>query len=117
MSRIAKFLNKNVEKGKITAEERVEAIDRISVTGSLKDLKDVDYVIEAVIENMDVKQTIFESLSTIVPDDVILASNTSTLSITKIASFTNRADRVIGMHFVCSLRNDNDSHEISSNRT
>lgn len=88
----------------MTAEERVEALTRIEVTDSLNDFNKVDYVIEAVVENMDVKQKIFESLSSVVPDDVILATNTSTLSITKIGSFSNRPEKVIGMHFVCSIR-------------
>lgn len=95
------FLNKNVSKGKLTQQEADEALSRITVTTDMNDMKDADFVIEAVNENLDLKKTIFTKLSEIVPEDVILASNTSTLSITKIASFTKNPENVIGMHFVC----------------
>lgn len=100
---VGSFLNKNVSKGKLTQQEADEALSRISVTTDLNDMKNVDFVIEAVNENLDLKKTIFTQLSEIVPEDVILASNTSTLSITKIASFTKNPENVIGMHFVCIL--------------
>jgi 3-hydroxybutyryl-CoA dehydrogenase len=94
------ILAKNVAKGKMTEEERVQTRSRITGSTDIKDLKDVDFVIEAVSENLDLKHKLFRELSTITAPDVILASNTSSISITKIAAVTNRPDKVIGMHFM-----------------
>jgi 3-hydroxybutyryl-CoA dehydrogenase len=93
-------LLKNVAKGKMTEEERKETRQRIVPTTSLKDFAPVDFVIEAVSEDLKLKHRIFSELSTITSPDVILATNTSSISITKIASATNRPDKVIGMHFM-----------------
>jgi len=94
------ILAKNVAKGKMTEEERAQTRSRITGSTDLKDLKDVDFVIEAVSESLDLKHKLFRELSSITAPDVILASNTSSISITKIAAVTNRPDKVIGMHFM-----------------
>ncbi|MFS8541345.1 MAG: 3-hydroxyacyl-CoA dehydrogenase NAD-binding domain-containing protein, partial [Tissierellales bacterium] len=85
--------------GKITADEKNEILSRIRGTTNLEDAKEADFVVEAAIENMDLKKQIFKELDEICKMETILASNTSSLSITEIASATNRPDKVIGMHF------------------
>lgn len=97
--RIDKFMSKSVQKGKMTEEAKQEVLSRITLTTDLQDLKDVDLVVEAVLEDMDLKQSVFSQLDEIVREDVILATNTSSLSITEIAAATKRSDRVAGMHF------------------
>ncbi|GAB3053269.1 3-hydroxyacyl-CoA dehydrogenase family protein [Virgibacillus ainsalahensis] len=99
LSRIDKFMSKSVEKGKITEEEKAEVLGRIQVTTKIEDLKEADVVIEAIIEDMDAKKSVFADLDRIVPEGTILATNTSSMSITEIASATNRPERVAGMHF------------------
>jgi len=99
IARIDKFMSRSVEKGKMTEEEKAETLGRITTTTDIEDLKDADVVIEAIIEDMDAKKSVFAELDRIIPEDVILATNTSSMSITEIASATNRADRVAGMHF------------------
>jgi 3-hydroxybutyryl-CoA dehydrogenase len=96
---IDKFLAKSVEKGKMTAEAKNEIMGRIKGTTKLEDLKDVDFVIEVIIEVMDVKKKVFAELDQITRNDVILSSNTSSMSITEIATATKRPDKVVGMHF------------------
>jgi len=96
---IDKFLAKSVEKGKMTAEAKNEIMGRIKGTTKLEDLKDVDFVIEVIIEVMDVKKKVFAELDQITRPDVILSSNTSSMSITEIATATKRPDKVVGMHF------------------
>lgn len=96
---IAKKLDKNVSKGKMTAEEEDAVMARISGTLDLADAKDCDLVIEAALEIMDIKKSIFKELDSICKPECILASNTSALSITEIGAATGRADKVIGMHF------------------
>ena len=91
---------KNVSKGKMTEDEKAKALSIMSSSTSVNDLKDVDLVIEAATENFEIKTKIFQELSTSVKPDAILASNTSSISITKIAAVTNRPEKVIGMHFV-----------------
>jgi len=93
-------LEKNVSKGKMTAQEREETRNRISGTTSLDDFHKVDFVVEAVSEQWEIKKDIFNKLDKIAPSHTIFASNTSSISITKIASATQRSDRVIGMHFM-----------------
>jgi len=95
------LLQKQVAKGKVTDEERVATMSRIKPVSSLSELKDADFVVEAATENTDLKLNIFKSLDEVVAPDVILATNTSSISITKIGSATKRPDKVIGMHFVC----------------
>jgi 3-hydroxybutyryl-CoA dehydrogenase len=93
-------LDRFVDKDHLTEREAEQVVDAIAGTTDLDDLADADVVIEAAVENMDVKQDIFADLDEIVPDDVVLATNTSTLSITSIASVTDRPDLVVGLHFM-----------------
>ncbi|MDL5363637.1 3-hydroxyacyl-CoA dehydrogenase family protein [Halalkalicoccus sp. NIPERK01] len=93
-------LERFVSKNRLSEEEAESAKERITGTTDLDDLDDCDLVIEAAVEKMDIKQEIFADLEAITDEDVILATNTSTLSITTIASATDREDRVIGLHFM-----------------
>ncbi|MFO7316245.1 MAG: 3-hydroxyacyl-CoA dehydrogenase family protein [Bacilli bacterium] len=99
LARIEKFMNKSVEKGKITESEKAEVIERIHTTTNLEDLQEVDFVIEAVVEDLDVKKEVFTKLDQILPEDVIIATNTSSMSITVLAETTKRPEKVAGMHF------------------
>jgi 3-hydroxybutyryl-CoA dehydrogenase len=96
---VDKFLAKSVEKGKMTAEAKNEIMGRIKGTTNMGDLKDVDFIIEVIIEVMDVKKKVFAELDEITRKDVILSTNTSSMSITEIATATKRPDKVVGMHF------------------
>ncbi len=96
---ITKNLEKSVSKGKMTEEEKNEILGRIQATTDINLAKDADLVVEAAIENMGIKKKIFAELDQICKSDTILASNTSSLSITDVASATKRPDKVIGMHF------------------
>jgi 3-hydroxybutyryl-CoA dehydrogenase len=97
---IAKNLQRGVDKGKITAADKDAVLARISGTTELSDLAGCDLVVEAAVEKLDVKLELFKALDGLVKPDAILATNTSSLPITKIAAATKRADRVIGMHFM-----------------
>ncbi|HLR16003.1 MAG TPA: 3-hydroxybutyryl-CoA dehydrogenase [Bacillota bacterium] len=97
---IEKLLARSVEKQRMTQEEMDASLANFTKTSRLEDAKDVDVVIEAAIEKMDIKKQIFQSLDTIVPSHTILATNTSSLPITELAASTGRPDRVIGMHFM-----------------
>lgn len=97
---INKFLTRSVEKNRITEQEKEETLNRIKTTVKLDDVVSCDLVIEAIVENMDVKKDVFKKLDGLAPEHTILATNTSSLSITEIAAATNRPDRVIGMHFM-----------------
>ena len=88
-----------VERGKITADEQSEILGRITLTTEMADLKDAGFVVEAVVENIDVKKQIFADLDGIVDPDAILATNTSSLSVTEISTANSRPGRVIGVHF------------------
>jgi 3-hydroxybutyryl-CoA dehydrogenase len=97
---IKKFIGKKLEKGKISQGEHDAIIARVKGTTSIKEaVQGVDIVIEAVIENIDLKIKVFKEIDELCPENVILASNTSTLSISKIASGTKHPERVIGTHF------------------
>lgn len=96
---IAKGLEKQVAKGKMTEEDREAILSRISGTTDMNLAADCDLVVEAAIENMKIKKEIFAELDGICKPEAILASNTSSLSITEVASATKRPDKVIGMHF------------------
>ncbi|MGL5245568.1 MAG: 3-hydroxyacyl-CoA dehydrogenase NAD-binding domain-containing protein, partial [Sarcina sp.] len=96
---INKSLSKLVTKGKIAEEVKEEVLSRISGTTDLELAEDCDLVIEAAVENMEIKKQIFADLDKICKPETILATNTSSLSITEVASATNRPDKVIGMHF------------------
>lgn len=97
---IDKNLQRGVDKEKFSADVKEEALKRISTTENLSDLKDCDIVIEAVTEKYDVKASIFSELSDTVSEKSILASNTSTISITKLAANVKSPERFIGMHFM-----------------
>jgi 3-hydroxybutyryl-CoA dehydrogenase len=97
---ITKNLTRDVEKGRKTEEEKQAILSRIQPSTDLNNAKDVDFVVEAVVENMDVKTEIFKQLDEITPEHAILASNTSSLPITEIAAVTKRPEKVIGMHFM-----------------
>lgn len=97
---ITKNLARDVEKGRKTEEEKSQILARITKSTSIDDAKHVDIVIEAAVENMEIKQSIFKQLDTIAPAHAILATNTSSLPITEIAAVTNRPEKVIGMHFM-----------------
>ncbi|WP_313431838.1 3-hydroxyacyl-CoA dehydrogenase family protein [Siminovitchia terrae] len=99
LSRIDRFMSKSVERGKLTEEQKLAALSHIKTTKDLEDLKEADVVIEAVIEDIKLKKEVFSQLDEIVGEDVILATNTSSMSITEIASATKRPERVAGMHF------------------
>ncbi len=96
---MAKSLAKQVEKGKRTAEDADAIIARVSVTTHLAELAECDFVIESVIEDLDVKRAVFRDLNAIVHEDAIIATNTSTLSVIELAMETSRPERVCGLHF------------------
>ena len=96
---INKALSKKVAKGKMTEEDKEAILSRISGTTDMRLAADADLVVEAAIENMKIKKEIFAELDEICKPETILASNTSSLSITEVASATKRPDKVIGMHF------------------
>jgi 3-hydroxybutyryl-CoA dehydrogenase len=97
--RIGHFLTRRVEKGQMTQEERDAATARLHLTTGLAHLADCDLVIEAAFEDLDVKRELFAELDRLVAPDAILATNTSALSVTEIATATERPERVVGMHF------------------
>jgi 3-hydroxybutyryl-CoA dehydrogenase len=97
---IEKNLARMVKKEKISADDAAATIARITFSTNFDDLKDREFIVEAATENPKIKFEIFEKLEALAGPDVILASNTSTISITEIASHTNRPDKVIGMHFM-----------------
>ncbi len=96
---LAKFAEKPVEKGGITAEQRDQAFARLKGTLNHDDLADCDIVIEAIIENIEAKKQMFAQLDAIVKKEAIFATNTSSISVTEVMTATNRQDRFIGLHF------------------
>ncbi len=100
LATIDKNLQRGVDKGRLTAEQKQETLGRIRGTSRLEDLAECDFVVEAVVENLDVKTDLFRKLDRITRAGVILATNTSSISITRIGAATERADRVMGMHFM-----------------
>ena len=97
---IAKDLNRLVAKGKLESSESEKVLERIRPTGALGDLSGCEYVVEAAVENTDLKVSIFRELDALLPSNCILASNTSSISLTKLAGATKRPERVIGLHFM-----------------
>lgn len=98
---ISKNMDRQIAKGKLTEEEKNAALDRIVPYTNLADaVKDADLIVEAATENIDLKIKIFKDLDQVCKEGAILATNTSSISITKIGACTNRADHVIGMHFM-----------------
>jgi 3-hydroxybutyryl-CoA dehydrogenase len=99
LGKIGAFLEKGVEKGKVTAERKAEVMARLSGTTTLADLADRDIVIEAVVESLDAKREVYVALDAACGKDTLFASNTSSLSVTEMAATTKRADRFVGLHF------------------
>ncbi|MBI4790011.1 MAG: 3-hydroxybutyryl-CoA dehydrogenase [Chloroflexi bacterium] len=99
LSRVQGSMGRAVEKGKLAAAERDAAWGRIKGTTNMSDLAGVDLAIEAAIENLDLKKSIFKELDQVTRPDVILASNTSSLAVIEMASMTRRQDKVLGLHF------------------
>ena len=99
-STIEKSLGKFVEKGKLSAADRDAALGRLKTSATLDDLADADYVVEAIAESVAAKTDVFKKLDAITRPDVILSSNTSSISITVLGAATKRPDKVLGMHFM-----------------
>ena len=98
-ARIVSDLERQVQKGRLGVEEKEAILGRLSTTTKIEDFASCDFVIEAAIENVPLKWEVFRRLEEVTRQEVILASNTSSISITRIASATNKPDRIIGMHF------------------
>jgi 3-hydroxybutyryl-CoA dehydrogenase len=98
-STIERYLTRAVEKGRMSADERDAALARLALTTDLGDLADCDLVIEAVLEELDLKREVFAELDRVCRSDSVLATNTSALSVAAIAEATTKPERVIGMHF------------------
>ena len=97
---IARSLGKFVEKGKLSAEDRDAALGRLTTAGDVGSLADADYVVEAIVEDAGAKRDLFGQLDAITRPDVILSSNTSSISVTVLGAATRRPDKVLGMHFM-----------------
>jgi len=99
MNNIDRFLSRSVEKGKLESTEKNAILGRITGTTDMSQLKDVDFVIEAVIEDLELKKSVFKELDELCRPEVVLATNTSSMSLTEIAAATKRPENVCGMHF------------------
>jgi 3-hydroxybutyryl-CoA dehydrogenase len=99
LANIGKSLDRFVKKESMTEDQKMEVLGRIKTTTNLDDLKDCSLIVEAASENFDIKKQIFEQLDAVTGAETILSSNTSSISITKIAATTSRPEKVIGMHF------------------
>ena|SRR5688572_30492132 len=99
MGRIRKFLDDGVTKGKVTAEDRDKTLGNIKGTIKLQELASCELVIEAAVENLEIKRQVFQTLDAVVGPGTVLSSNTSSLSITEIGAFTRHPERVLGLHF------------------
>ena len=97
--KIEKFLGKAVEKGKLSQEDMDAILGRMTFTTELSDFADCDLVVEAIIENLDIKRELFAALDKICPEHTIFGSNTSSLSVGDMAAATNRGERFVGLHF------------------
>lgn len=97
---ISKNLQRGVDKGRMTAQEKESVLGRIKTSTSLDEMKSRQLVVEAVTENFEVKKSIFQKLDSVCPPETLIASNTSSISITKLAACTGRPEKVIGMHFM-----------------
>jgi len=100
IGKIEKFLDRSIAKERITEDDKKKIMSKIKGTTKLSELKDADLVIEAIFENVQVKKDLFKELDSICKKDCVLASNTSTIPITDLASVTNRPGKFIGMHFM-----------------
>jgi 3-hydroxybutyryl-CoA dehydrogenase len=96
---INSYLTRSIEKNKITQQDKDSALSRIRSTTTISDLADCDFIIEAVLERLELKREIFAKLDKVCPQHIVLATNTSDLSVIDIATATNRPDKVIGTHF------------------
>ncbi|UCE18733.1 MAG: 3-hydroxybutyryl-CoA dehydrogenase [Gemmatimonadota bacterium] len=99
LKKIDSFLTKGIERGKMTEEQKKATLDKITGTVKLVDLKDCDLIIEAIIENIDIKKQVFKELDGLCRPEVIFGSNTSSISIIDMASATSRPDKFLGLHF------------------
>lgn len=99
LQRMQSFMDKSIAKGRMTAEEKEAVLGRVTCTTNLEEMKEANIVIEAIIEDLEAKKELFTQLDRIVPENTILATNTSSMSITVIAEATNRKERVAGLHF------------------
>ena len=99
LKKIDTFLTKGIERGKVTEEQKKATLDKIKGTVKLKDLKDCDLIIEAIVENIDIKKKVFKELDGLCRPEVIFGSNTSSISIIDMASATSRPDKFLGLHF------------------
>lgn len=97
--KLRKTLDKLTAKGKFTTEQSAQILENISYVHTLKDMSDRDLIIEAIIENLDIKKSVFQELESLVSEECILATNTSSLSVTSIAAACQHSNRVIGIHF------------------
>jgi len=100
MSTISANLQRGVDKGKMTADEKQSVLGRITATPDMAAVAEADLIVEAIIENLAAKTSLFQKLDGLAKPDCILSSNTSSISITKIAAATKRPEKVIGMHFM-----------------
>lgn len=99
IKKITKILDKKIEKSKINKLEKEEILNKIKFVDDIREVKNCNFVIEAISENMEIKKDIFKSLDELCPPEVIIATNTSSLSITELAMVTSRPEKVIGIHF------------------
>ncbi len=100
IARISKGLDRLVSKGRLSASEQAEIVSRIHGATSIEALKDADFIVEAATENEELKKKIFADIDGVARDDVILATNTSSISVTRLAATTKRPEQFIGMHFM-----------------
>lgn len=100
LATISASLDRLLKKATINEEQKVKTLSRMKLTQNINDLKDMDFIVEAATENIDLKLKIFKELDQIVKKEALLTSNTSSISITKIASVTSRPTQVVGMHFM-----------------
>jgi len=100
LNTIGKNLQRGVDKGRMTTEEKESVLRRIKTTTSLDEMQSRQFVVEAVTENFEIKKSIFQKLDSSCPPETLIASNTSSISITKLAACTSRPEKVIGMHFM-----------------
>lgn len=100
LNSIKRFLDKSIEKGKMTTDDKTKILSHIKGSTKLEDLKDVDLIIEAIFENIEIKKELFKNLDKICKKETYFASNTSTIPITDLASVTSRPEHFIGMHFM-----------------
>lgn len=99
LSSLEKGLNKLVKRERMTSDDMDKILTNINLTNKYEDLADCDLIIEAISEDMNLKKEVFKTLDSLCKEETILATNTSSLSITEIANSTNRPDKVVGMHF------------------